>query len=186
MQKDSMLDRVRKPLSAMPRANAIEAAAGAVALVASWIYFANTAPMQVLVGTEALDAFVPAHYQASAFPAFAAYSTSLAFDLARGCRLQNATRRIALLGITSALAALRLDGSLPLSGHALLLGAVLANEIARRAYLRSRVTTAFAVPGLLVTAWYKLFVWGDVGWFAASVAVGVVLGVLLAWRDPGP
>jgi hypothetical protein len=154
------------------------------AAIIAWIYFASTPPMRVLVGTRPLDVFVPAHYQASAFPAFAAYVTALASDIAARGDPRRTLRRVALVLVTSGLAIVRLRGALPLSGHALFLAAVMANELPRRVRRRIPIACAFAVPGLAITAWYKVAVWHDYGWFAASLVVGFLLGLVLGSGDP--
>ena len=126
----------------------------------------------MLVGTEAIDQVVPAHYQASAFPAFAA--------LAIAAAIERDPRRVALLTTTSALAIARLDGRLPVSGHATFLAAATAFELTTRATEARHVRLALAIGGLGVTAYYKLAAWNDTTWFATSTLLGTALGAAFA------
>ena len=141
--------------------------------------------MPVLVGTEALDQLVPAHYQASVFPAFGAMAALLAADLLRGVHRASWLARVALLGCTSALSVVRLAGVLPLSGHMLFLAALLAHEVATRGRSGHVLLWVCALPSLALTTWYKLFVWHDATWFFVSLAVGAALGAAcrLLWRN---
>lgn len=129
--------------------------------------------MRVRVGTELLGATVPAHYQAAAFPAFAALVALLLSD--RGARPPPWLGRSVILGVSSAVAVSRLLGAHPLSGHAVFLTAALAHEAAGRP--RSSALLGSAVLGLGVTAVYKV-AWGDVSWGAISIGAGAALGIL--------
>lgn len=141
--------------------------------------------MPVLAGLRATGALVPAHYQASVFPAFCWFSAALGLDLLRGSKRSSIVPRAALLGSTGLLAVARLGGALPLSGHAVFLAAVIGFELASP---RSRdgaptgPAAWLAAPGLAITAWYKLAVWDDGPWLAASALVGGAVGVACgAW-----
>ncbi len=169
------------------------AAAGGTGL--AWLYFASRPPMPVLSGLRQTGALVPAHYQASVFPAFCWFSAALGLDLIRGSGRGTRAPRAALLASTGLLAVARLGGALPLSGHALFLSAVIGFELAQgsegsegspsrsgRAGAPTRPSAWLAAPGLAITAWYKLAVWDDGPWLAASALVGGVMGLACgAW-----
>lgn len=178
------------------------AAAGGTAI--AWLYFASRPPMPVLSGLRQTGALVPAHYQASVFPAFCWFSAALGLDLRWGSGRGTRAPRAALLASTGLLAVARLGGALPLSGHALFLSAVIGFELAKgaegsegsegaegsegspsrvgRAGTPTRPSAWLAAPGLAITAWYKLAVWDDGPWLAASALVGGVMGLACgAW-----
>jgi hypothetical protein len=157
------------------------AAAGAATAIA-WVVFSRLPPMPVRIGSASIDALVPTQYQVSVFPAFAAFVALLAIDVARGRAQKTWWPRAALVAVTGALAIVRLGGAIPISGHALFLGAALAYALAPPVDRAAHVLVAAVIPGLLVTGWYMLVVWGDGGWFAASLALGAAIGALLARR----
>ncbi|MEZ4313284.1 MAG: hypothetical protein R3F14_35130 [Polyangiaceae bacterium] len=144
--------------------------------LAAWGGFAAIPPMRVRVGREVVDAWVPAHYQAAAFPAFGA----ILYLVGRGFREGDGLwgGRAALLGASCAVAVTRLLGAHPLSGHAVFLAAVCAHELAARR--RSPVLLGAAALGLAITGAYKAE-WGDGVWGAVSAGVGAVLGAA-SWR----
>lgn len=174
-----MWSDVRAVRPALPRAAWLTLGA-ALATAAAWSVFARVPPMHVQVGMAALDRTVPVGYQLSVFPAFGAFVTALALDVARGEERRSWLARAALVGVLGMLAVARLAGALPLSGHALFLFGVLAYEIAPPSDRDSAVSLAAVVPALLVVAWSKLVVWGDPGWFLASAALGSLVGAGLA------
>jgi hypothetical protein len=147
--------------------------------------------MPVLSGLQETGALVPVHYQASVFPAFCWFSAALGLDLIRGAGRASLAPRALLLASTGLLAAARLGGALPLSGHAIFLAAVVGFELGggssgSRAHDREGAPTRpaawLAAPGLAITAWYKLAVWDDGPWFAASALVGGAMGLACgAW-----
>ena len=151
----------------------------------SWLYFASRPPMPVLAGLRETGAFVPAHYQASVFPAFCWFSAALGLDLIRGTGRATLAPRAALLASTGILAVARLGGALPLSGHAVFLAAVIGFELGapRAEKCAPTLPSAWlAAPGLAITAWYKLAVWDDGPWLAASALVGGAVGLACgAW-----
>lgn len=138
--------------------------------------------MRVLVGMDVLEGvFVPTHYQASAFPAFFTFTTALGLDLLKGRARGSIAPRAALVGLTGLLSTLRLGGALPLSGHALFLSAALTYSLAAPSPPDATpggggLTATLATAGLAVTAYYKLAVWGDPTWLAASTIVGAAIG----------
>lgn len=134
----------------------------------------------VLIGTRPIPLSVPPDYQVSVFPAFGAWAATLALDAARGGPAWRA--RALLLVATSALAVLRLLALIPVSGHALFAGAVLGHELCAPRAQRTPLALSLAAVCLAWTAWYKLVVWGDPGWFAASTLGGAALGLALARR----
>lgn len=142
---------------------------------AAWVGFRALPPMQVRVGSELIGLWVPAHYQAAAFPAFAGLVAVLVRD-ARG-RESPWLGRAAVAGTTSAIAVLRLLGTHPLSGHAVFLAALAVHEA--RARPRSPVLLGAAALGLAVTAVYKV-AWGDTFWGAVSIAAGSAIGAAAA------
>jgi hypothetical protein len=144
--------------------------------------------MPVLAGLRETGALVPAHYQASVFPAFWWFSAALGLDFLRGTGRATLAPRAALLASTGLLAVARLGGALPLSGHAVFLAAVLGFELgapraeAGRQGAPTRPAAWLAAPGLAITAWYKLAVWDDGPWLAASALVGGAVGLACgAW-----
>lgn len=181
------------------------AAAGGTGL--AWLYFSSRPLMPVLAGLRETGALVPVHYQASVFPAFCWFSAALGLDLARGAARATWAPRAALLASTGLLAVARLGGTLPLSGHAVFLAAVIGFEIAqgqpapseqrqpapsehdgpstsaaRDRPANTRPSAWLAAPGLAITAWYKLAVWDDGPWLAASTLVGGAVGLACgAW-----
>jgi hypothetical protein len=146
----------------------------------AWAVFARLPPMVVRIGFSASAATVPLGYQLSVFPAFGAFSGALALDVARAEDRRTWLPRAALLASTGLLAVARVAGTLPLSGHALFLFAVLGHELAPPTDRDAPVSLALVIPALLVVGWCKLVVWGDPLWFGVSAALGTALGVVLA------
>jgi hypothetical protein len=134
----------------------------------AWAVFSRLPPMVVRVGFAASGATVPLGYQLSVFPVFGAFCGALALDLVRGDDRRTWLPRAALVATTGLLSVARVAGTLPLSGHALFLFAVLGYEL------------ALVIPSLLVVGWCKLVVWGDPLWFGASAVLGTALGAVLA------
>jgi hypothetical protein len=153
---------------------ALAAAGTAVA----WVAFSRLS-FPVRVGTESIAKTAPVVYQVSAFPAFCTFVALFAVDVLRKRDRRTWAARAALLAATSALALVRLHGDVPVSGHALFLFAALAYELIVPVDAEAPLVVAMIIPGLLVTGWYKLAVWGDAGWFAASAVAGCALGALL-------
>jgi len=155
-------------------------AGAAIATLAAWAVFARMPAMPVRVGPIVTDTMVPLGYQLSVFPAFGAFVGALALDVARGIDRPTWLPRAMLLASTGSLAAARLTGTLPLSGHALFLFGVLAYELAPPSGRDSHVSLALVIPALLVVGWCKLVVWGDPLWLGASAVLGALIGVALA------
>ncbi|MFW5739177.1 MAG: hypothetical protein ACOC1F_02300 [Myxococcota bacterium] len=135
--------------------------AGALLFGGAAAYWFGTQPaMAVLVGTEPVEHFVPAHYQASVFPAFGAMVALLAADMLRG---KNRA-----------------------SWGGLFLAALLTHEAASRGRAGHFALWLLAVPALLITTWYKLVVWHDTLWFTVSIAAGAAVGILChrLWKTP--
>lgn len=168
-----------------------EIAGGVLATAAAWVAFATRAPtlvgfagplprMPVLVGMTPTDLSVPLGYQLSVFPVFGATVAALALDVA-GREAQRAwLPRAALVVTLGVLAAARLAGVVPISGHAVFLFGVIGYEIAPPSDRDAPLLCALAAPAVLVVAWCKLAMWGDPAWFAASAALGAAVGVGLA------
>lgn len=172
----------------------IAAASGA----AAWFGFSAIPPMQVRVGTDLVNEWVPPHYQAAAFPAFGALLYTLWSDRHR--RNAQWVGRLAILAATSTVAVTRLAGLHPLSGHAVFLAAVTTFESppfsshpdpkanrppsesthALGSARRSPTLFGSAALGLAITAVYKVK-WGDTFWGGVSVATGVVIGACSRW-----
>lgn len=157
------------------RREILAAAAALAGAATAWLAFRWLPPSHVLVGTTAVDAWVPPHYQATAFAPFCGFAAVLALDFARSRATSGWPSRVALVLATSLVAVVRLAGLAPLSGHAVLAAAVVVHEA--RSPHRSAAVAAAAVASAAITGWYKLFVWGDVAWFALSCAVGVAIGL---------
>jgi hypothetical protein len=155
-------------------------AAAAIATAAAWAIIARLPPMTVRVGVGAIASTVPLDYQLSVFPTFGAFAGALALDVVCGQERRSVLPRVALLAVTSLAALSRLAGQTPLSGHALFLFAAIAYEVAPPAEGDAPVSLALVIPALLVVGWYKLVVWGDGPWFAASAVLGLALGAALA------
>jgi len=155
-------------------------AGAALATAVAWAIFSRVPAMPVRVGPIVTDTMVPLGYQLSVFPAFGAFVGALTLDVARGSERGTWLPRAMLLALTGSLAAARLSGALPLSGHALFLFGVLAYELAPPAGRDAHVSLALVIPALLVVGWCKLVVWGDPLWFGASTVLGVVIGAALA------
>ncbi len=155
------------------RLGVLIAAAVATGGAAAW--FGSRPAMLVLAGLRATGERVPLHYQLAAFPAFGALAGAIAVDAASGKRARLA--RAALVAITGAAAIARLQGKLPLSGHALFLAAMLAFE--QRSAERVPYGRGLAAAGLVVTAYYKV-AWNDALWGALSAAAGALIGAVLA------
>jgi hypothetical protein len=151
-----------------------------VAVLLAWVVFASIPPVAVRVGRAATEAIAPLGYQLSAFPVLGAFVGALVLDLLRGDDRRTHAPRVLLVLVTGTLASARLAGALPLSGHALLLFAVLGYELAPPTDRDAPVSLALLMPSLLVVGWCKLVVWGDAFWFAASAALGLALGAVLA------
>jgi hypothetical protein len=128
----------------------------------------------VLVGTTPIALSVPAHYQASIFPAFGAFVATLGFDLVT--RVHPRRARALLVLLSSALAVVRLAGLVPLSGHAAFAAAFLAYELLAPRPMRTPLGIPLASASLALTSWYKLWLWGDARWFLASIAAGAAVG----------
>jgi hypothetical protein len=152
----------------------------ALAGLVAWAVFSRLPPMVVQVGFAASDATVPLGYQLSVFPAFGAFCGALALDVARGDDRRTWAARFGLVAATGLLSVARVAGTLPLSGHALFLFAVLGYELAPPTDRDAPVALALVIPSLLVVGWCKLVVWGDPVWFGVSAALGVALGAVLA------
>jgi len=167
------------PALPLPR-TAVLLAFSAVVTAAAWAVFARLPAMPVRVGMSAVDAAVPLGYQVSVFPVFGAFVGALALDVARAEARRTWLPRVVLVGTLCALAAARVAGALPLSGHGLLVFGVLAYAITAPADRDAHVLVALAAPALLVVAWCKLVVWGDPGWFAASAVLGAAAGAVVA------
>jgi hypothetical protein len=155
-------------------------AGAALATAAAWAIFSRMPAMPVRVGPIVTDTMVPLGYQLSVFPAFGAFVGTLALDVARRSERATWPTRAMLLALTGSLAAARLTGTLPLSGHALFLFGVLAYELTPPARRDAHVSLALVIPALLVVGWCKLVVWGDPLWFGVSTVLGVLIGVALA------
>ena len=162
----------------VPRATQLVACAAAATAMA-WVA-ASGLPLHVLVGTSALPETVPLGYTLSAFPAFGGFVGALALDAARRERPGTLWPRALLVAVVGGLSVVRLAGALPLSGHALLLFALLGYELSPPQDRDSAVVSSLVAPALLVVCWCKLVVWGDGAWFALSAAVGAGIGVVLA------
>lgn len=155
------------------------AAIGAIACGAiGYAWFATRPEMAVLVGLQQRELGVPAHYQASVFPALGALSAVIAWDAWRGDAPWFG--RALLVIVTTALAVLRLLALVPTSGHALFAAALVAHELRSRDAAKTPFALGLAAIGLGVSAWYKLVVWADRGWFAASIVLGVAIGWVVA------
>jgi hypothetical protein len=172
----SMAPTLAKPL---PRA-ALLLAFSAGLTAAAWAVFAHLPAMPVRVGMSAVDAAVPLGYQVSVFPAFGTFVGGLVMDVARAEERRTWVPRLLLVGVLGALAAARVAGALPVSGHALFLFGVLSYAVTPPADRDAHVLAAVAAPALLVVAWCKLVVWGDPVWFAASAVLGAAAGIVLA------
>lgn len=167
-----------------PTRRLVPLAVGASLGVLAYAAFAMAPPMRALVGTTPLDALVPPVYQASAFPAFGAHLAALGSLVRARAPWPLLAPRAGLLVTLGALAIVRLLGAIPLSGHALFLGAALAFD-GRGGGPASRDRRLLSALGLGVTSYFKLFVWGDALWFAVSLGVGAPLGVLARWAEDG-
>jgi hypothetical protein len=152
----------------------------ALAGLLAWAIFSRVPPMVVRVGFAASGATVPLGYQLSVFPAFGAFCGALLLDVARREDRRTWLPRSALVVATGLLSAARVAGTLPLSGHALFLFAVLGYELAPPTDRDAPVSLALVMPSLLVVGWCKLVVWGDPLWFGASAVLGTAIGVVLA------
>lgn len=146
----------------------------------AWAVFSRLPPMIVRVGFSASEATVPLGYQLSVFPAFGAFCGALALDIARADDRRTWLPRVALVAATGLLSVARVAGTLPLSGHALFLFAVLGYELAPPTDRDAPLSLALVIPSLLVVGWCKLVVWGDPLWFSASAVLGTALGAVLA------
>jgi len=146
----------------------------------AWAVFSRLPPMVVRVGFAASEATVPLGYQLSVFPAFGAFCGALALDVIRVDDRRTWLPRVALVATTGLLAVARVAGTLPLSGHALFLFAVLGYELAPPTDRDAPLSLALVIPALLVVGWCKLVVWGDPLWFGASAVLGVAIGTVLA------
>jgi hypothetical protein len=163
----------------VPRLARVLASAALAALLA-WTLFARLPPMVVRVGFAASGRTVPLGYQLSVFPAFGAFCGALALDVVRAVDRRTWLPRAALVAATGLLSVARVAGTLPLSGHALFLFAVLGYELAPPTERDAPVSLALVIPSLLVVGWCKLVVWGDPLWFGVSAVLGTALGVVLA------
>ncbi|MBI5534975.1 MAG: hypothetical protein HY898_19765 [Deltaproteobacteria bacterium] len=152
------------------------AACGLASGAAAWVVFASLPATRVLVGTRAIDAVVPVHYQVTVFPAFGAYCAALAMDVARRERARVIGRAL-LVAAVVALAVVRLAGQVGLSGHAVCCAAVAVESLASRQRSEWVLVVLLAMAGLAVTGWYKLWIWGDPVWFVVSVATGAAIGL---------
>jgi hypothetical protein len=166
-------------IARIPRTGWVLAAAAASSLIA-WAVFGRVEPMRVMVGTVLTEASVPLGYQIAVFPAFGAFVGALTLDVSRAEERRSWVPRALVVASTGALSLARLAGALPLSGHALFLFALLGYEIAPPSDRDANLSLALVLPALLVVGWCKLVVWGDPVWFAASAALGLAVGVLLA------
>lgn len=159
-----------RPRWVAPLAFAVAAIGTGIAAAWFWAH-----PSNALIGTTASELMVPWFYQACAFPPLGLLLTTALVDVLSARRTAGLSA-LALCAACSLVAIIRLAGLIPLSGHGLFLSAVIVFELLRGA---ERTPGAFltAVLGLLVTGYFKLFVWHDGVFFAASV----VLGGALAW-----
>ena len=156
----------------------------AVATAVAWMAFARF-PVPVRGGT-ALHELAPVQYQVSVVPAFAVFAALLAADVIRRRARPTWAPRAVLLAVTAALGLVRLHGDVALSGHAVFLCAALAYELVVPVDAEAPLVACAVIPALLVTGWYKLAVWGDGAWFAASVVLGAALGAALGrWARKG-
>jgi len=146
----------------------------------AWAVFSRLPPMVVRVGFAASGATVPLGYQLSVFPVFGAFCGALALDVTRADDRRTWLPRAALVAITGLLSVARIAGTLPLSGHALFLFAVLGYELAPPTDRDAPVSLALVIPSLLVVGWCKLVVWEDPLWFGVSAVLGAAIGVVLA------
>lgn len=149
--------------------------ASALAGLGAWAVFSMLRPMQVLVGTRHAQQWVPVWYQASIFPAFAAFVTSALVD-AHAARGRWRIRAAAAV-LLALLAGARLSEAIPLSGHGVCGAALIAEALAGERRPESPWVVGLAMASLMVTAWYKLAVWGDATWFGVSVAAGAAIGL---------
>lgn len=149
--------------------------ASALGTLAAWVFFASRPPMLAQVGMQVIDAPVPAHYQAAAFPTFSAWLVLLGMEAIGSGGFRRALPRAVTLGVTGLLAAVRLTGALPFSGHALFLAAAVVFDAIRAGRLRPLLLT-LSMVGLGVTAYYKLAVWNDALWFLGSLGLGAGVG----------
>jgi hypothetical protein len=172
----SMAPTLGKPL---PRA-ALLLAFSAALTAAAWAVFARLPAMPVRIGMSVVDAAVPLGYQVSVFPALGAFVGALGVDVARAEARRSWLPRLLLVGLLCALAAARVAGALPLSGHALLLFGVVSYAVTAPADRDAHVLVALAAPALLVVTWCKLVVWGDPAWFGVSAVLGAAAGAAVA------
>jgi hypothetical protein len=146
---------------------------GAVALASTlagamaYALFRALPPMRVRVGLHEIDETVSPAYHAIAFPPLA----SLLLESGRVSQ----TRRVLIALGTGTLALVRLGGGLPLSGHAVFLGAALACSVRGR----MPITILLSGGALAATMVHKI-AWGDVKWGLLSAAFGVLVGFLAA------
>jgi len=154
--------------------NVVIGAAAVTGGMAGWAVFAYLPPMQVLVGTERVQSWAPVWYQASVFPAFAAFMAAAGLDALAG--RDRWWTRLAAGSILALLAGARLSDGIPISGHAACSAALIAEALLAPRREEKGWVIGLAAASLLITAWYKLMVWGDAKWFAVSLVVGVLVG----------
>ena len=58
-----------------------------------------------------------------------------------------------------------------------MIAAILAESSVNWKPKESALLLALGIVGLIVTSYYKFFVWGDVAWFLLSLALGALLGL---------
>ncbi|MBN1771918.1 MAG: hypothetical protein JXB32_11685 [Deltaproteobacteria bacterium] len=148
----------------------------AVGTASAAVVFSLLPPWHVVVGAEERDVLVPLHYQLGVFPAYLGFVAAALLDT-RGTTARGWLPRILLALLLGVLAAVRLGGALPLSGHALACAALIVEGVATRRRDESRWIVALASAGLLLTGWYKVVEWGDPMWFGVSMVAGGILGL---------
>lgn len=144
---------------------------GTVAAYLHWTWH----PFPVLRGMVPTDVMASPVYMACVFPLFGWLGASWVFAALR--RERGLVSGAGLLLVPSALSVVRLLGGLPLSGHALFLGAALGFEPGLGGD-DAPVRRALLGLGLAVTLFFKVE-WSDVPNALASLGVGAALGLLL-------
>jgi hypothetical protein len=147
---------------------------GAVTVAGSlWLHF--TGPLPVVKVTTPTDEFVPFWYMVTAFPVLGMLSADIVDSLRTRDYRASAVLAMATCSIT-ALSAGRLSLHLPISGHALVIGYVVALRFVRRSGPLALAELLVSAGFLMVIAYPKLVMWGD----PITLGVGLGLGVLFA------